>query len=174
MRTTTRDRRRRRAAARGMALALPCAALALLAACGAPADSGEPEAAPSDSEQAFMDWQLAYAQCMRENGVDMADPVQGEGGVSQGFDLSGTDPEVVEQAGTACREELGEPPVSGMDRDPEAVREEQLELAECLREQGYDVADPVPGEAMGLPSDIGDDAASACGLEGGFAPAAPR
>jgi hypothetical protein len=64
---------------------------------------------PSAEEQAAMeDALLAYAQCMRDHGIDMPDPEFSSGGViQQGGDFDPNDPEF-EEADDACRHFLGD------------------------------------------------------------------
>jgi hypothetical protein len=64
---------------------------------------------PSTEEQAAMeDALLAYAQCMRDHGIDMPDPEFSGGGVIQrGGDFDPNDPEF-EEADDACRHFLGD------------------------------------------------------------------
>jgi hypothetical protein len=64
---------------------------------------------PSAEEQAAMeDALLAYAQCMRDHGIDMPDPEFSGGGViQQGGDFDPNDPEF-EEADDACRHFLGD------------------------------------------------------------------
>lgn len=90
----------------------------------------------------------AYAECMREHGVDMPDP--GDGNVS--FDLGDVDPEVLTAAEDACLHHL-ERVVRGFEADPAEqarLREQALAFAACLREHGLDVPDPTFGE-RGVP-----------------------
>jgi hypothetical protein len=83
---------------------------------------------------------VAFAECMRENGIDMADP-----------DSSGMvriEPELQEQAGFAdaqreCSHLLSDAaPVDGDGGMPTDMREQMLELAQCMRDAGYDFPDP--------------------------------
>lgn len=148
------------------AAALPLA-LALLTGCASGADTAAPDPSQSPASRIadFDDWQLAYAGCMREQGVDVADP-GGEGGA--GFSVDDAGMEAFAAAGKACRAKLGAPPARDGDQGTtESERqEERLRVASCLRERGYDVADPKPGEAAGLPADLQEDVVSAC-LPGG-------
>jgi hypothetical protein len=81
---------------------------------------------------------LAFAGCMRDNGVDMPDPGPGQQGLAEAFQqISGDhDRATLQQAFSACEDLM-----------PHYASEEQheegweLELAECLREQGLDVSD---------------------------------
>jgi hypothetical protein len=114
------------------ALASVAAAAVLAAGCGGDSDDdgGSASAASADSDAA-----VAFAQCMRENGVpNFPDP---ENGVFQATDESGIDPDSPEfkQAQQACRNLLpagaqaGGPP-------PEDLQAQVLELADCMRKNG--------------------------------------
>jgi hypothetical protein len=152
-------------------LLLSLAAVALLAACtGAsaapsvaslddPAATADPSASPSaptDPQEAF----LAFAECMREHGIDMPDPqVSEEGGrFSVGFSAGGPggerDNEAFQEANEACRPLLenaigegGRPEISPEDE------EAMLDFAQCMREHGIDMPDP--GE-NGMAFQLGD------------------
>ncbi|KUJ48130.1 hypothetical protein [Micromonospora maris] len=101
----------------------------------APAASASDGTDGSDAEK-----RLAFARCMRENGVEMPDPVEGGGAVT--FDGS-VDRSKVEPAMEKCRKLLpngGEAP---------RLNAEQLEqmraMAKCLRENGVpEFPDPAP------------------------------
>ena len=142
---------------------IAAAALAalLLAACGGGADSSSGDSdqevaslgtgtaaptgsdvtassAPIDPEEA----QLAFAECMREHGIEMPDP--GAGG---GIDIVAT-PETEDEMNAAMEEcqPLLENARGAMEIDPEQeaeLREQMLEFTECMREQGIDMPDPV-------------------------------
>ena len=98
--------------------------------------SSSPEAdeAPVDEE----DQALVFAECMRDNGVDMPDPGPGQQGLVDAFQaVTGDyDQATMQQAFSACEDLM-----------PQFAQEEtheegwELELAECLREQGIDVSD---------------------------------
>jgi hypothetical protein len=133
-------------------------ALALLGACGSAGESpgvasaGGAGAAPSATATSPADRQeqlRRFAQCMRDNGVDMADPTVGGLSAGQGLPPGMTlDDPVVQAAFTACQSTLpngGEPP---------KLNAEQLEayqaFAECMREHGVDLPDPAPDGTLGL------------------------
>lgn len=121
----------------------------------------ETQAAPIDS---FEQYQLAFADCVREKGVEVPDP-----GV-EGQSITLAD-EAFLAAATACQEELGRPPArtgSAEDDGPSAttLREEHLAIAECLREHGVDVPDPAPGEDLAIPGDVPVDAFETCAPRG--------
>jgi hypothetical protein len=112
------------------------------AAAGGDAADGD-DADPKDRQDAL----LAYARCMRENGVDMADPQPGEPfRVEVRKSVNGED--TSEKAQKACQKHLrgaiGE--LSAEDR--EAMREAGLKFARCMREHGIDMPDPQPDGGM--------------------------
>jgi hypothetical protein len=124
--------RRRRVVSTAVAAAALLGALALVTACSSsPSDETAPAA---DQEQA-----LAFAQCMRENGVpDFPDP-DAEGRFSEGEHDS--DDPALRAAQEACRDlapggehhNLGDP----------AFVEQMREFSQCMRENGVpDFPDP--------------------------------
>jgi len=126
------------------------AALLLLSACGAAESDGvasaggdENPAKPPAAEQAAPldeDAQaLVYAECMRDNGVDMPDPGPGRRGLVDALQAV---------AGSYDRATMRQALSAWEDLMPQYASEEQhadedwqLALAECLREQGLDVSD---------------------------------
>ena len=116
-------------------------AAAALTGCGAD-DGGAGAGATLDPEEA----RLAYARCMRENGVDVPDPKPGTDGMVQLAPGTGpgggVDAETFEAARKACAayaEDMGGPGAGGLG---EADQERLLEFARCMREHGVDVPDP--------------------------------
>ncbi|MEU4834473.1 hypothetical protein [Streptosporangium sp. NPDC023615] len=106
------------------------------------ADTGEPPpgVSPSASPTASPD-PLAFARCMRENGIDMADP---EPGGPARINVRSKDKGALEKAHKACSRYMG----GGEGRgrvDPEA-HDRLLAFARCMRENGVDMADPEPGD----------------------------
>jgi hypothetical protein len=79
-------------------------------ACGEIMEDAAPELSPEEEEE-HKEQALAFAQCMRENGVDMPDPQFGSDGKMTmrigGPGTHGPDPEspVFEQAQEACQDE---------------------------------------------------------------------
>ena len=92
---------------------------------------------------------LAYAQCMRDNGIDMADPTFDANGEPTGQLFgpeSGIDPQAdgFQSAQSACGDLLqgvinGRGQGGGLDRD--AVQASLNDFTACLRDQGLDVDD---------------------------------
>lgn len=119
---------------------------------------------------------LAYASCMRENGVDMDDPTfdadgNMQGGLGFGPD-SGIDPQSDEfqAAQEACGDlidgiALGGPG-GGNGVDQEAVQTALTDFTACLRDEGLDVDDITFGPGGGGPG-------GAAGAPDGSFPAAP-
>jgi hypothetical protein len=141
--------------------ALALAVVAILAACSGtaatpgvatlddPEASGSPGASPSasaDPQEAF----LAYAACMRENGVDMQDPqvVQDDAGGGGEFSVgigpgTGTSKDDFRKADEACRhlianvvQDKGGPAISAEDQD------KLIAFSRCMRDHGIDMPDP--------------------------------
>ncbi|HEX9887994.1 MAG TPA: hypothetical protein VGA69_00830 [Nitriliruptorales bacterium] len=119
----------------------------------AAAEDGE-DAPPLDADAQA----LAFAECMREEGVDMPDPAPGQDGLREAFrreDVQDGDRATIEQALAACEDLLPQRDHgAGAGHDQERD-EMMLELAECLREQGLDVPDDL--FAGGAMHDVEDD-----------------
>ncbi|MBX6750644.1 MAG: hypothetical protein IRY85_13405 [Micromonosporaceae bacterium] len=100
--------------------------------------------AAGDRDAALRD----FAQCMRDNGVDLPDPEPGSGMLeAYGGLLRGEDP-VVREAFAACRSRLpngGEPPKL----DPERL-ENYRAFAGCMRDNGVSLPDPAPDGSLQL------------------------
>ncbi|WP_194409670.1 hypothetical protein [Microbacterium cremeum] len=149
-------------------LALPL--IAVLSACGAADTRGDdgsspdPQASQAPQFDSFEEYQLGFAECMRDKGIDMADPADGGQSIGQADDA-------FMEAAEACQTEMGMPPAreSGSDNvgpSSEELRQQHLEIAECLREHGVDVPDPGPGEELAIPSDVPADAFETCAPQG--------
>lgn len=157
--------------------ALGVVSVLLLSACSASSGvatlTGEDEAIPSptasaaseDPEEAL----FAFTECMRENGIDLPDPVfVGEGRAQSGTageavpgDVPPSDPNSDEfrAARQACGRHLE---ALGALEPGEAhelsVEEEEafLAFAECMREQGIDMPDPGNGGIVVAPGSEDD------------------
>jgi hypothetical protein len=135
-----------------------------LAACASGSPASESPSKTPSTVQSFEDWQLAFASCMRDEGVDLPDP--GKDGSGAAISLGDADPEAFTAASKTCTDKLGAPPAPSSGDVPVSDRfDDQLTMAECFREHGIDVPDPVKGEAMNIPSDIPEDVLDACGLD---------
>jgi len=130
---------------------------------------------PADTQEAV----LAYAACMRENGIDMADPTfdadgNMQGGLGFGPD-SGIDPrsEEFQTAQSACGSlidgiTLGGPGGRG-GFDQEAITTALADYTACLRDQGLEVDDIT----LGGPGGGANGGPNAGGATGGSIPTAP-
>jgi len=144
----------------GTALGVAVLALSACAGGNAPGvaslhnQGAQPSANPSASGSAE-DQALAFAQCMRDNGVNFPDPTVNADGSpsfagafdrsqSGGFDPSDTS---FRTAMEACRPLMsgaifaGGPGGPGGNFDPTAIQDALLPYTACLRQQGLDVGD---------------------------------
>jgi hypothetical protein len=114
-------------------------AVALMFALMACASPEKPQEEGSQSQELM----LQYAQCMRDNGVQLPDPVDGQvGTMYEGVDQES--PAFV-QADEACSPILQGIIEERTQQQDGEQQEDLLALAQCLRDHGIDVADPVPG-----------------------------
>jgi hypothetical protein len=132
--------------------ALAAAALLVLSACGGAAAGDEVASAggdadpanPSETEDAAPldegEQALVFAECVRDNGVDMPDPGPGQQGLVDAFQSVAEDYDraTLEQALTVCEDLV--PQYQNQQHDP-SDDAWLLALTECLREQGLDVSD---------------------------------
>jgi hypothetical protein len=154
-----------RSAALRRSFGVAVVALLALSACGGQAEGngvasagGEATPASEDGVQEPIDEEvraLAFAECMRGNGVDMPDPAPGQRGLSEAFHgiQEDYDQATIDEALAACRDLL---PQRAHEGGHDAARDEvELALAECLRKQGLEVPDNL-FEGGGL-HDVVDD-----------------
>ncbi|MGC7097996.1 hypothetical protein ACPZ19_25280 [Amycolatopsis lurida] len=116
--------------------------------------TGQGSQAPAAADDEFtQDEQLAFARCMRDNGVDMPDPVDGKIAIEAGGGAE--DMAKAEKANEACRHLL---PNGGVPQPPTPEELDKMrKMAQCFRDNGIDVPDPDPqNPGMALP-DIGPD-----------------
>lgn len=146
--------------------AVPIALTLALAGCGADGSDGgagddvvsatgstpaEDESREPQSEDEKYEMLLEFAQCLRDNGLDVADPAPGEGIQVQ---VDG-DPSQSDAAMQAC-EHLAPPPPAGEDTGDE--REDMLAYAQCMRDNGVEqFADPKPGEGINIGPEVVED-----------------
>lgn len=105
------------------------------------AASGPDSSSPKDPEESM----LAFAQCMREHGVDMPDPQFNQGGGA--FMKVEIDPQErgLQEAEKACEHLMAGSVAEARDIDPQQAAEMEqrmLAYAECMRGQGIDFPDP--------------------------------
>lgn len=152
------------------AIPLMLAALAACADADPPASEGSSAGQESSSAVSREDYQLAFAGCMREHGIDMPDP-DADGSIA--IDVGG-DVDAFNTATEACIAELGSPPApeggGGSVSDEERIAE-YLAIAECFREHGVEVRDPEPDGGLDIPDDAPMDVFEQCAPEGISGPA---
>ncbi|MDQ3543881.1 MAG: hypothetical protein M3431_08490 [Actinomycetota bacterium] len=117
-------------------------------------DGTAPEGTTVDAQEDPEAAMLAYTECMREQGIDMPDPITNGDGAGGAFvvveDTTGGvgDMEDFMAAEEECSPLL-EAAMSNIEIDPEQeaeLRENMLAFTECMREQGIDMPDPVFNE----------------------------
>ena len=99
----------------------------------------------------MIDAQLAFARCMRKQGLDFPDP---GADAAREFDPAsqGVKETRLEQAEANCRKELEAVRDAAPRRSPDDLasdRERTLSFARCMREHGQDVPDPAVGDESG-------------------------
>ena len=152
-----------------LTLAVTVGAAAQVASLVSPDETPAPDAVtseallePADRDEAL----LAFAQCMRDNGIDMDDPTFSDGGGGRALGLGrGGGERPLDQYGddfTVAREACGDIlAAAAPEIDPEAEQErleEQLLLSQCIRDNGYpEYPDPVIGADGRLQRSGGQD-----------------
>lgn len=107
------------------------------------------------SDDEHHDLLLDYAQCLRDNGLDVDDPAPGEGISLQ---IEG-DPSQADPALEAC-EHLAPPPPPDAEGDlaDEDSREDMLGFAQCMRDNGVEAfEDPRSGEGIHIGPEVAED-----------------
>jgi hypothetical protein len=131
------------------------AATVSLAACGAEKDPSKASSGKPTQEAANKKAMLAFASCMRKNGVDMPDPQFSGGRVTQ--KMKGGNPDKMRTAEKACskyRAQIKAPEMSAADK--EDFKKQALQNARCMREHGIEnFPDPTFDENGGAQIRIG-------------------
>jgi hypothetical protein len=167
------------------------AVVALVAACSGtaagprvatlddPSTSSSPGASPGASAAVTpQDAALAFARCMRENGIDMPDPIvttDGDGGtkIDQRGGAGVNTPAAKEKfnkAEEACRKHLAAAGPGGPGREMSAEdMDKLLAFAKCMREHGIDFPDPTAdgGFVMRVDESGGPNGAGGGSTKGG-------
>jgi hypothetical protein len=131
-----------------------------------PAASGSPGASPAASAMTPQDAALAYARCMRENGVDMPDPkvtTGSDGGVS--IDQQGGAPvskDKMETANKVCQHFMAAAGPGGPGGQMSAEDMDKiLAFAKCMREHGVNMPDPQANGDGGIVIQVDDGSGTA-------------
>lgn len=122
------------------------------------AGSGGGSAGSSATDAEFTAARDAYdrklAQCLRDQGLDVKDPLPG-GGIVE-------DTPEIRAAYPACTDEIGDPPTNaGMTLTPDEL-DELLERAKCLRDKGYDIQEPTTTDPGFIPAEVSDEDFEIC------------
>jgi hypothetical protein len=162
---TTSTTRQRTLARYSALLAVPLL-VGMLAACSG-SDPKESEK-PAGTEQTVQDWQVSFSACMRDEGIaDYPDP-EPDGTMKAGTTLDDADAQAMETASKTCLEQLGEPPAGpGGKVTDEELMEQNMKVAQCVRDSGYEMEDPKAGNQMTMSNDIPQDVIEKCIGEGG-------
>lgn len=131
------------------------ALVVLFSACGGSDASDEPRVASiqstttpsttSASDVSGEDQLFEFVDCMRENGVDVPDPVvdsDGNVGFPQDVDPADFQGDDVQDAFTACREFLDFATLGFGDIDLSQLADDLLAFASCMRDNDFDLPDP--------------------------------
>ncbi len=117
---------------------------------GQPSNAGNASsAAPANPQDA----QVKFAQCMRQNGINMPDPQPGQ---PARITDTGVDKSKLQAATQKCQPimQQGGGPINP--NDPK-VQDAMLKFTKCMREHGVNIPDPGPGGQMQIPSGASRD-----------------
>jgi hypothetical protein len=128
---------------RPLAAALLAAAALGVDACGGEEETPTSAASNASEDDKRREAQVKFAQCMREQGIDMPDPEPGGGPqkLKVGGD-SGIDPQEFEKAAKACEKYRDDIRPQLSEEEQQEFKEKALEWARCMRDHGIDVPDP--------------------------------
>lgn len=105
-----------------------------LSACAIGANAAKPSPTP-DPQKAM----LAYAQCMRDHGVNLPDPGSGGSGPVQ----LNVDPTTMDAAQNACKSKLKGQNLNTMSAAEQArMRDSLIKFSQCMRAHGINLPDP--------------------------------
>ncbi len=113
------------------------------------------DADADQGDESFEEALLAFARCMREQGIDMPDPEtggRGGGVVVVGPGRGAGGPSASEDEFASAEKQCGhlmeglEPDLSSEEQD--RMQDEMLAFARCMRDRGIDMPDPEPGGGL--------------------------
>jgi hypothetical protein len=111
--------------------------------------------ASSGSDPQFQ-WELKFTTCLRDHGIDIADPDPVQGVPAVAHD------DAYNTASKACQGKVGKPPSAAGMGNGDQVRPKLLKQVQCLRDHGLDVPDPGPRDAPAIPQGASEDVVKAC------------
>jgi hypothetical protein len=135
---------------RDWAVTVAIAACAIgLVACGGGSEATAGGSDGGGEEAASEEGRLEMAECLREHGVDVPDPVPGEKGLMLQKDGKGAagggvnlDDPATEEALEACEGEVDFKPPEISPEQEEEMKDSMLAFAQCMREHGVEMPDP--------------------------------
>ncbi|MFF2852877.1 hypothetical protein ACFVT5_42310 [Streptomyces sp. NPDC058001] len=140
---------------RHLVAAASCVAVLALFGTACSDGGGVKDSGSSNSAKTGADEGLEYRKCLRDNGLDMPEPVDGgaeEPGIPVGGD--GNSKATVEKALNACKDKV--PAGDTGSQESQADKDKQLKYRKCMRDHGQDMPEPKEGEAQGLPQPKSD------------------
>jgi len=148
MRNVTSHRRPLiRTAVLGLMLTVSCA----LTGCGDSGGSkdgipsgGGTGAAAAPSASAGTKDPAQWTKCLRDNGIDVKDPQAGTGTVQ----LPAESPALTAAMNKCKQYETGQSGSTGFNPNDPKQEEQRRKFAKCMRDQGVDWPDPVPGQPL--------------------------
>jgi hypothetical protein len=144
-------------------MATPALVLALAGCTASTTDATGSSSGGSTAEQPSSDaensaardtYDRKLAQCFRDQGLDVKDPLPGKGIVEDGPEIQAAYP--------ACAAEIGDPPSNaGMTLTPDQL-EKLLDRATCLRDKGYDISEPTTTDPGFIPAEVSPEDFEIC------------
>jgi hypothetical protein len=114
------------------------------------AEGSSPSAATETADSTHA-WNVKYVECLRAEGLAVSDPT-----LEEGFPALTGDEHLIQEAKNACNEKVGaQPGTQAVDKKGmEAKIRWGLYVAQCLRDAGYDIADPTEERALSLTAEV--------------------
>ncbi|MET8747671.1 hypothetical protein [Streptomyces sp. NPDC004728] len=137
-RTTSRTQSRSVVAACLMAAAVVLSATACSGDGGGSGSGTKSGGSASGTKKTDEDQALEHRKCLREHGLDVAEPKPGEDGRGMTIKGDGKSKKEMEKAFKACQDKS----VGGPKEITQAQKDKMLAFARCMRKNGIDMPDP--------------------------------
>ncbi|MFB6871577.1 hypothetical protein [Streptomyces sp. NPDC056323] len=137
-RTTSRTQSRGVVAACLMAAAVVLSATACSGDGGGSGSGTKSGGSASGTKKTDEDQALEHRKCLREHGLDVAEPKPGEDGRGMTIKGGGKSKKEMEKAFKACQDKS----VGGPKEITQAQKDKMLAFARCMRKNGIDMPDP--------------------------------
>ncbi|MFD4860984.1 hypothetical protein [Streptomyces atratus] len=146
MNPTISRRTTSRTQSRGVVAACLIAAAVVLSATACSGDGGgsgsgsgtKSGGSASGTKKTDEDQALEHRKCLREHGLDVAEPKPGEDGRGMTINGGGKSKQEMEKALKACQDKS----VGGSKEITQAQKDKMLAFARCMRKNGIDMPDP--------------------------------